>query len=202
MIYLWSCMSWQLDGFNFESISFLHRRGLTFMPEIYTLRSRQQLEGLRRTPYLCGWAFRSLLNYRANIAMDLRYFHEVYYTQFGKRPPTCNEGPSPCNGSSSQNCNRFKNTGVPGARNQSMHDHKCEGSCQRLFWSKESFMSVSGARAVDIASTDSDALRYYKVSERTLTVSHVWSHGQGADRRILARRVQASTYACIAVMLI
>ena len=179
MIYLWSCMVWQLDGFNYESSHFLYCRGLNIIPEIYMSRSRQQLEELRRTPYLCGWAFRSLQNDRANIAMDLRYFHELYHTQFGERPPTCNEGPTQCDGSSSQDCKRFKNTGAPGARNQSMHDHKCEGSCQRLFWSRESFMSVSGARAVDIATTDSDGLRYCKVSERTLTVSHVWSHGQG-----------------------
>ena len=179
MIHFWSCMAGQLGGFNYETTSNLYRRGLTHIPEIYMSRSRQQIEELRRTPYLCGWALRSLRNDRANIAMDLRYFHELYHTHFGQRPPTCNEGPTQCDGSSSQDCKRFKDTGAPGARNQSMHDHKCEGSCQRLFWNRESFMGVSGARAVDIATTESDGLRYCKVSERTLTVSHVWSHGQG-----------------------
>lgn len=179
MIHLWSCMAFQLHGYDYGSVSRLHRKGMTIVPEIYMSRSRLQLEEFRRTPYLCGWAFRSLRNDRANIAMDLRYFSELYHTRFGERLPTCNEGPTQCDGSSSHDCKRFKDTGAPGARNQSMHDHNCQGSCQRLFWSRESFMSVSGAKAVDIATTASDNLRYCKVSESTLTVSHVWSHGQG-----------------------
>ena len=60
-----------------------------------------------------------------------------------------------------------------------MHDQNCEASCKRLFWSRDSFISVLGAKAIDIATTDSDNLRYCRVSQSTLAVSHVWSHGQG-----------------------
>ncbi|KAI4112703.1 MAG: hypothetical protein LQ345_006185 [Seirophora villosa] len=89
----------------------------------------------------------------------------------------CNPGPTQCTGNSSQDCKRFKNSEV---RNQSMHDFTCEGSCKRLFWSRESFVGVrGGARAVDIACSDNQTLRYRKVAEDTLTISHVWSHGQG-----------------------
>ena len=179
MIHLWDCMASQLRGYDYENSSDLHRKGTNLIPKIYVSRSRQQLEELRRIPYLCGWAFRSLRNDRANIAMDLRRFHELYHAHFGERPPICNPGPAQCDGSSSHDCKRFKDTGLPGARNQSMHDYKCGGSCQRLFWSRDSFVNVSGARAVDIATTDSDTLRFCEVSENTLTVSHVWSHGQG-----------------------
>lgn len=175
-IHLWTCMASQLGGFNYENSRFLHRKGLDLVPDIRMLQSQQNLEGLRQIPYLCGWAFRSLRDDLSNIAMDLRYFHELYHSHFGERPPICNPGPAQCDGSSSHDCKRFKNTV---ARNQSMHDYKCEGSCQRLFWSRESFLGVPGAKAVDIATTASDELRYCQVNEGTLTVSHVWSHGQG-----------------------
>ena len=179
MIHLWERMASQLHGHDYQNSSSLHRKGTTLIPEIHMSRSRQQLEELRRIPYLCGWAFRSLLNDRANIAMDLRYFSELYYAHFGDRSPKCNPGPTQCGGSSSHDCKRFKDTGPPGTRNQSMHDYKCVGACQRLFWNRDSFVNVSGARAVDIATTDSNTLRFCRVTKSTLTVSHVWSHGQG-----------------------
>ena len=176
MLHLWSYIARQLRGFTHESTASLHRKGLSLIPGIHMSRSRQHLEELRRTPYLCGWAFWSLRNDRANIAMDLRHLSQLYHAQFGERAPICNQGPTQCNGSSSHACMRFKNTGV---RNQSMHDDECERSCQRLFWSRESFVSIPGARAIDIATTDSHTLRYCQVTEKTFTVSHVWSHGQG-----------------------
>ena len=177
MIHLWSCLASQVDGFDHQHSYVTHRKGLNLIPQIAVSRSQQDLEQFRCTPYLCGWAYRSLRNDRANVAMDLRYFHDLYHAYFGERRPICNQGPTQCDGSSSHACRRFKNTG---ARNQSMHDHECDGSCQRLFWSRESFLSVSGAKAIDITTTDqSDKLQYCKVSDSTLTISHVWSHGQG-----------------------
>ena len=178
MILLWHSMGSQLRGFDYNSNAYLCRTGLSIIPEISISRSRRSLEELRCTSYLCGWAYQSLRNDRANIAMDLRYFYELYHAQFGKKPSVCNENPTPsqCDGNASHNCERFKSKGD---RNQSMHDYKCTGSCQRLFWSKESFLSVSGAKAVNVITTDSNNLRYCEVSKSTLTISHVWSHGQG-----------------------
>ena len=176
MIDLWVCMYLQLDGFDYGSRDTLHRKGLKIVPDICVSRSRQFLEEFRRIPYLCGWAFQSLRNDRANIAMDLRHFHELYYTHFGERKPICNQGPEQCDGRSSKDCKRFKDSR---AENQSVHDHVCEGSCQRLFWDRGSFTSISGPKAVDIVTTNSFQLRYCQVSKSTLTVSHVWSHGQG-----------------------
>ena len=179
MIQLWSSMGSQLRGSDYEGNDILYRtKGLSIIPEISISRSRRSLEELRCTPYLCGWTYQSLRNDRANIAMDLRYFHELYHAQFGEKPSVCNENPTPtqCDGNASHNCERFKSKG---ARNQSMHDYKCTGSCRRLFWSRESFMSVSGAKAVNVITTDSNNLRYCELSKSTLTISHVWSHGQG-----------------------
>ena len=180
MILLWCSLGSQLCGFSYKADSFnsLNRMGINIIPEISISRSQRSLEELRCTPYLCGWAYQSLLNDRANIAMDLRYFHELYHAHFGERPSVCNRNPTPtqCDGNASHNCERFKSKG---ARNQSMHDYKCTGSCQRLFWSRESFISISGAKAVNIVTTDSNNLRYCEVSKSTLTISHVWNHGQG-----------------------
>ena len=176
MLHLWMQMHRQLEGFDYTSSDSLKVKGVRMIPKIFELRTRQQLEELCRTPYLCGWVFRSLHFDRANIAMDLRHFQETYRTCFGSKSPICNPGPVQCDGSSSHACKRFKNTTVT---NQSMHDQKCDGSCQRLFWSRESFISVSGAKAIDITTTDTNTLRYCKVTEKTLTISHVWSHGQG-----------------------
>jgi hypothetical protein len=41
-----------------------------------------------------------------------------------------------------------------------------------------SLMSL-GAKAVDIITIDTNTLRYCRVTNKTLTISHVWSHGQG-----------------------
>lgn len=176
MLNLRTLMARQLNGFDYDGIEELNGRGVRTVPEIFKLRSRQQLEELHRTPYLCGWAFRSLHNDRANTAMDLRHFHETYRAYFGGRSPICNPGPVQCDGSSSHACKRFKSTTVT---NQSMHDQECGGFCPRLFWDRESFVRVLGAKAVDITNTDTDTLQYCKATQKTLTISHVWSHGQG-----------------------
>jgi hypothetical protein len=177
MIWHWMLMVSQVNqGFDYSYLDSFMVREVRIVPQIFELRSRQQLEESRRTPYLCGWAFRSLRYDRANIAMDFRHFHETYRACFGRRLPVCNPGPTQCDGSSSHACIRLKNTAVT---NQSMHDQKCEGFCERLFWSRDSFVNVSGAKAVDIITTDTKTLRYCRVTEKTLTVSHVWSHGQG-----------------------
>lgn len=148
---------------------------LEFMKSLGQLHSQH----LTCTPYLCGWSFRSLKNDRASITGDLRHFSHLYYTPLGKKPPICNPGPSQCEGKSSQNRRRFRSIEAQEARNQSAHNFDCEGSCRRLLWHREPFASVAGGRAIDIVSTGDERLRCCAVTERTLTVSHVWSHGRG-----------------------
>ena len=169
-------MELQLRGYDYQSNSSLYRKGTELIPEIHELLDRQHLQHLHRTPYLCGWSLQSLRNERASVTMDFRRFHDLYHAQFGERLPICNLGPTQCDGRSSHDCKRFMNTEI---RDQSMHNVKCQGSCRRIFWSSDSFRGITGARAVDISSTDGETLRYCKVTENTLTISHVWSHGQG-----------------------
>ena len=176
LLHLWMRMASQLDGYNYNSNESLYLNGIQSLPKVYQLLSQQQSNKFQCIKYLCGWSFRSLQDDRTNLSMDFRRFFDLYSANFGDRPPACNPGPAQCNGSSSQNCKRFRNTEI---NNQSMHDFNCRGSCGRLFWSRDSFVGVSGPRAVDIASTDNETLRYRGVTEKTLTISHVWSHGQG-----------------------
>ena len=176
LLYLRYCMMGKLDGFDYASNHVLSMRGLRIIPEISSYTTQQQLKELQGTPYLCGWAFRTLRNDRACISMDLRGFHEAYRKCFGTRPPACNPGPTQCDGSSSNVCKRFKGSTI---KNQSTHDQHCKGDCRRLFWDRESFIRVVGAKAVNIDASDANVLRYCKVTDRTLTISHVWSHGQG-----------------------
>ena len=82
----------------------------------------------------------------------------------------------PCDGKAPENCMRFRGMKI---EDQSAHAPPCLGHCVRLFWDENSFRNVTGGRAVSIDETNSSQIRYVTASERTLAISHVWSHGQG-----------------------
>lgn len=48
-----------------------------------------------------------------------------------------------------------------------------------MFWEAESYKRVQGARAVCIKTSHTGRLRYKEASTKTISISHVWSHGQG-----------------------
>lgn len=54
-------------------------------------------------------------------------------------------------------------------------------TCIAMVWDEASYRAVIGARAVSLGKTDPEGnvLRYCKASEKTMAISHVWSHGQG-----------------------
>ena len=140
------------------------------------LRQRQA-RAIEKTPHLCGWAYRTLFDDRACHGMDLRHFQAIYHNVFRNAQGICNLGDKQCNGSSSAACGRLSNVMV---KNQSMHTQSCDRRCTRLYWDSDSFLSISGPRAIDVVATDrSNLLKYCEATEKTLTVSHVWSHGQG-----------------------
>ncbi|KAL2406386.1 hypothetical protein ABEF93_006132 [Exophiala dermatitidis] len=176
LLLLGPMMGRQLEGFDYNVRGLGSIRLLDVVPEIVDCRRRLQQRELQATPYLCAWAYRNLVDDRACISTDLRYFHQVYHACFGTRPAICNQGANQCDGLSSISCARFEHTPV---HNQSSHASGCKGDCQRLFWIRESFVAVSGPKAVDLAATNAMGLRYCQSTEDTLTISHVWSHGQG-----------------------
>ncbi|EXJ84803.1 hypothetical protein A1O3_05475 [Capronia epimyces CBS 606.96] len=166
----------QLQGFDYNMRGLNSIRFLDVVPEVVECRRRILDRELKATPYLCAWAYRNLTEDRASISTDLRRFHQVYHACFGTKLAICNSGSKQCSGVSSIVCGRFEQTPVT---NQSSHAPGCRGDCDRLFWIRESFIAVSGPKAVDITATDATGLRYCESTEKTLTISHVWSHGQG-----------------------
>lgn len=151
-------------------------QGLRLVPQVFDIMERHQKKLGLKTPYLCGWAYKTLQNDQNNIAMDLRRFYELYNNHFKEKYAICGSDSTQCDGSSSYACGRFKDTQVV---NQSAHAPQCDGTCRRLFWDPFSFLAVSGPKAVDIESTNESSIRYCRATNLTLTISHVWSHGQG-----------------------
>ncbi|EXJ61720.1 hypothetical protein A1O7_02149 [Cladophialophora yegresii CBS 114405] len=176
MIRLRSVVGRQLHGFDYNSRGLNSIRAQDLVPEIFEYRGKVQQADLEATPYLCAWAYRNLIEDRACISSDLRHVAQNLHDCFGGREAVCNAGHVQCSGLSSVSCGRFENTTVI---NQSMHMRKCSGNCPRLFWSRESFVAVSGPKAIDVTTTSASALRYCQVTSKTLAISHVWSHGQG-----------------------
>ena len=132
-----------------------------------------------RAPYMCSWAFELLRTNKLSGALDFRRFHQRFTTQFGRLPARCLKSDMrACDGRSPYTCTRFVGAKI---QNQSMHDlDYCAGdSCVKLVWDEESYRAASGGRAVSLTRTDTKYLRYVSASQRTLAVSHVWSHGQG-----------------------
>ncbi|KAI1614443.1 hypothetical protein EDD36DRAFT_382566 [Exophiala viscosa] len=176
MLHLRSVVGRQLSGFDYNIQGLNSIRAQNIVPEIFEYRRQVQQTELKITPYLCAWAYRNLVEDRACVSTDLRRCTQLYQECFGSKPAICNLENKQCSGVSSVNCGRFEHTEVT---NQSTHAKECRGSCQRLFWCRSSFLGVPGPKAIDTSTTEASGLRYCKVTQETLTVSHVWSHGQG-----------------------
>lgn len=135
------------------------------------------------SPYMCKWAYEVLRTDRSSIGLDFRTFHErytEYAKQYGHADPRCNradDGHSvQCDGRAPENCMRFKGQTIT---DQSAHGAGCAGYCSKMHWDSESYGKASGGRAVLVdADTSDNRLRYCSTTEKTLTISHVWSHGQ------------------------
>lgn len=133
------------------------------------------------------------------------------------------ESDEPCDGQHSDHCQRFKGLKVV---SQSAHDRKCTwqdesdgtiGARTSLFaamccrkprnkpepksvWDEKSYRSIEGARAVSLAETDPQdgPIKFCKVSNKTLAISHVWSHGQGGRPETGINRCLHARYVRIA----
>lgn len=176
MLHLWRALQAQLEGYEFDNNRSLAIRGIVSIPELTVYFNSLQLKDRNKTKYMCCWAYELLRNDRACVAVDLRRFHDCYANLFHDKPARCIDGPGQCDGASLKNCRRFKGATV---LDQSAHDWQCSKDCKRLFWDRSSFLSVSGAKAICFRSTDDKYLRYRQASDKTLAISHVWSHGQG-----------------------
>lgn len=149
---------------------------------------------------MCSWAFELLRTEPVCLSMDFRTFHQRYLQLWSDAPARCKKGsPMPCAGKDPNGCWRFKGMVI---KDQSAHDSGCRRRCRKLPWDESSYRSVSGARAVTIASMGSKRkhtrLKYCSVSESTLAISHVCSHGQGGRPHVGVNRCLHWRYVKIA----
>lgn len=131
-----------------------------------------------RSNYMCSWAFELLKNNRSALGLDFRTFHQRFNAAHHDRPARCLSGSAePCDGSHPLACGRFVDRSLV-AEEQSMHDFTCSERCERLIWDDRSYGTISGPRAVSL-NPNPGLIKYCQASASTLSVSHVWSHGQG-----------------------
>ncbi|KAH0829428.1 HET domain protein [Fonsecaea pedrosoi] len=127
--------------------------------------------------YMCRWAFALLRLDRASIGQDFRDFRRRFGAMFNDNPARCILSSSQaCNGQGPEHCQRFTGMTIV---DQSAHDFRCNGGCDKMFWDEFSYRNIEGARAVSVKDSDNVAIRYCQASSRTLSVSHVWAHGAG-----------------------
>ncbi|KAL7818453.1 hypothetical protein V8C26DRAFT_434269 [Trichoderma gracile] len=133
--------------------------------------------------YVCRYSFELLRSSALSGTQDYRRlfsrFNEVFATRNARCRQTSNGTWTPCDGKSWKSCGRFFGLEIP---DQSAHDISCAEPCRLLPWDEESYRGVQGPRSVCLSSTPKGGpLRYRTASDRTLAVSHVWSHGQGGN---------------------
>ncbi|CAF3487914.1 unnamed protein product [Fusarium graminearum] len=160
-----------------------------------------------KSEYMCSLAYQILLRSRSTALLDLRQFHARFNDLFGSKPGRCNNRKS-CDGESPARCRRMQGAMIV---DQSQHDLLCLNptNCNRILWNEESYRQVTGGRAVSIAACSDVSqvtLLYEGASPQTLTISHVWSHGQGgrpesglnaclhARYSVIARKFGCSSY--------
>jgi hypothetical protein len=199
---------------------------LSFSPApnvtIQELTDEFSLQGRAKT--MCTWAFKLLTSEPACFGLDFRHFHCRYSQIFSEKAARCRvDSDEPCDGQHSDHCRRFKGLKVV---SQSAHDRKCawqdesDGTigaraslfaaicCMKprnrqepkLIWDEKSYRSIEGARAVSLAETDPQdgPIKFCKVSNKTLAISHVWSHGQGGRPETGINRCLHARYVRIA----
>jgi hypothetical protein len=130
---------------------------------------------------MCKWAFELIKTDRVSAVLDLRLLCQRYaaFSQKTKAQPRClklHHGAIQCGGSFPHACERFTRMKV---EDQSSHASSCCGGCIRMHWDESSFRCISGPRAVLAHHSEKDGIKYCQASNKTMTISHVWSHGQG-----------------------
>lgn len=130
---------------------------------------------------MCKWAFELIKTDRVSAVLDLRLLCKRYanFSQETKAQPRClkfDDEAIQCGGSFPHACERFTRMKV---EDQSAHASSCSGGCTRIHWDESSFRCISGPRAVSVHHSGKDEIRYCQASNKTMTISHVWSHGQG-----------------------
>ena len=132
----------------------------------------------KKHEYMCSWVFELLRAQKPCMGMDFRRLHACFSGFWKGQQGRCNiDAGKSCSIAHSGACQGFTGLTIV---DQSAHDAQCHSPCQRLIWDRASFISIKGSMAVSLKQTHTNGpLRYCAASDRTLAISHVWSHGQG-----------------------
>ena len=177
-IYFSSLMSHHLDAGVADDMASTkyHLQGFSPVPGISIQEMSRRYARQAKSHYMCGWAFELLRNNPVCIGMDFRRFHKHFSNAFDRFPSRCTPNMTiSCEGNHPHACQRFVGMII---RDQSAHDEGCTG-CEKFIWDESSYRSTPGARAVSLEDMAENKLRYRTASNKTLAISHVWSHGQG-----------------------
>ena len=172
MLYFYYLLQVQLrQGYSPEWNSLYAIQGITRLSDLDSQSHRG--DGI---DYMCNWAFQVLRTSRSSLGLDFRTMLSRFDSHFSERSGRCMKGSDlTCQGDMPESCQRF--TGAE-TKSQSAHALYCNGFCQKIIWSEESYRKIIGPRAVYFDSSNS-CLQYCQASPRTMAISHVWSHGQG-----------------------
>lgn len=157
-------------------------RNFFVSPGISMLKLSERAAEEGKGANMCSWAFRLLRTDSAAVGLAFPLFHKRFSAVFGGEPSRCRANSDlACDGNHYNQCLRFVGAHV---EDQSAHDSNCKYDSDteaKLKWDEASYNATDGSRAVSIEDSDlqTGRLRYRTASDRTLAISHVWSHGQG-----------------------
>ncbi|KAM0272885.1 hypothetical protein ACHAQH_008513 [Verticillium albo-atrum] len=180
MLYL-SCFLVQSmkRGFDHDLETAYWSRNFQVSPDLSLRAFTEDSAALKKRPNMCGWMFELLRGDPKCTGLDFDLLHLRFSDAFRDKTPRCRvDREAACLGNNWRDCLRFDRTE---AANQTAHDQTTEHTGddeERLVWDEASYLGVEGARAVSILQSDHQ-LRYCEASDRTMAISHVWSHGQG-----------------------
>ncbi|KAL8941143.1 MAG: hypothetical protein Q9216_002408 [Gyalolechia sp. 2 TL-2023] len=179
MLYFYSRVGAHVNlGFDDNEGQDVVRRGFYPVAGMSVQEMSKRFASVEKPSYMCGWAFELIRTDPCAIGLDFRNFFQRFSVAFDGREARCiPHQQDSCKGDASDTCQRFRGMKI---ENQSAHHGDCHGGCDKVVWDKASYISTPSPRAVAINnSNDHDQLKYCQASDRTLAVSHVWSHGQG-----------------------
>lgn len=178
MLYFYSQVCGMSGGFDDHPRGSLVLQGFFPVSGMSIQEMSRRFAGIAKPPYMCGWAFELIRADTCAVGLDFRNFFQRFSAAFADCNGRCISGQqASCKGEQPDSCQRFKGMKI---ENQSAHHGDCSGDCGRLTWDKTSYVSVLGARAVALDNRIiQEKLTYCRASDKTLAISHVWSHGQG-----------------------
>lgn len=160
---------WQGPSSAWSSLLSVH--GISHLIEL-----RVDLYRGEGVPYLCNWAFELLRTSRTSLALDYRRMISRFDDHFKGLKGRCIIGSEEsCVGEHPETCQRFT---ASETKSQSVHAGECVGKCLKLSWDEDSYRRCMNPCAVRIEE-NATKLCYCRASDRTMAISHVWSHGHG-----------------------